>query len=101
MESERIDGTYKRVKVFGGWLVEHYRHVDGLLLAMAFVPDPSHEWLTDAQNEVKEFFSEMGGGPDVLLLRTKMADLIDKADAEGVQLSLQDAYDMATKGDQT
>lgn len=59
MEWEEIDGNHHRAKVHGGWLVKAYESVshdkslngggmqDGWdwRVAMAFVPDPSHEWV--------------------------------------------------------
>jgi len=59
MEWEAIDDYHSRAKVFGGWLVKTFENVvhadpfnqgqgmvDGwdLRVAMAFVPDPKHEW---------------------------------------------------------
>lgn len=55
-EWEDIDNYHKRCKVFGGWLVKCYEDVYenresiGMncgwqwRIAMAFVPDPNHEW---------------------------------------------------------
>ena len=55
-EWETIDSYHFRAKVIGGWLVkvtEDVSHPDGYgaasngwdwRIAMAFVPDPSHEW---------------------------------------------------------
>ena len=56
MEWEEIDENHHRAKVHGGWLVKTYESVfhqsdingmqDGWdwRVAMAFVPDPNHEW---------------------------------------------------------
>ena len=55
-EWETIDGYHFRAKVIGGWLVkaaEDVSHIDEYgsvisgrdwRIAMAFVPDPNHEW---------------------------------------------------------
>ncbi len=57
MNFEKIDDEHERAKVFGGWLVKTYtdvHHLDNGIsaggegwdwrVAMAFVPDPDHEW---------------------------------------------------------
>lgn len=56
MEFEEIDAYHQRAKVHGGWLVKAHEPVahstdsngmqDGWdwRVAMAFVPDPKHEW---------------------------------------------------------
>ncbi len=55
---EQIDDSHQRAKVFGGWLVKSFENVyhaemtdhhsggEGWdwRVAMAFVPDPKHEW---------------------------------------------------------
>lgn len=53
---ERIDDYHSRAKVHGGWLVKVCENVVHVLddrgmdcgwdyrIAMAFVPDPKHEW---------------------------------------------------------
>ena len=62
MEWEVIDNYHLRTKVFGGWLVKAYEHVEHATYAegnsywareqsqemnitMAFVPDLNHEWI--------------------------------------------------------
>ena len=59
-EWEEIDQYHQRAKVFGGWLVKatedviHNTEWQGMVggwdwrIAMAFVPDPQHEWAIDA-----------------------------------------------------
>ena len=54
MTWEEIDGYSERAKVFGGWLVRCYEpYWDGdqqyeyRYVAMAFIPDPNHEWEID------------------------------------------------------
>ena len=56
MEWEEIDSHHQRAKVFGGWLVKADEPVSHVMIegdvdsgwdwrvAMAFVPDPRHEW---------------------------------------------------------
>ena len=56
LEFEHIDPHHQRAKVPGGWLVKAFEGVthatidQGMVdgwdwrLAMAFVPDPNHEW---------------------------------------------------------
>jgi hypothetical protein len=51
---EDIDNYHRRAKVFGGWLVKTFEDVHRTdkfeptgydwRVAMAFVPDPNHEW---------------------------------------------------------
>jgi len=55
-EFEQIDNWHTRAKVPGGWLVKatesvvHVTDINGIddgydwRIAMAFVPDPKHEW---------------------------------------------------------
>jgi len=58
MTWEEIDNNHQRAKVFGGWLVKAYEDVyhkteSGMdsgwdwRIAMAFVPDPGHEWMLE------------------------------------------------------
>jgi len=56
MNWEQIDDCHQRAQVFGGWLVKTFTdvvHLEGdyekrdgwdWRVAMAFVPDPNHEW---------------------------------------------------------
>ena len=60
---EKIDDYHKRAKVQGGWLVkaiENVAHMNGYRpditgfdyrVAMAFVPDPTHEWVIEVPEE--------------------------------------------------
>lgn len=43
-EWETIAPGVMRAKVFGGWIVENFT---AFSTAMAFVPDPNHEWVID------------------------------------------------------
>lgn len=60
MEWEHIDGHHQRAKVIGGWLVKAFEDVThgdcgpygnekgsgwDWRVAMAFVPDPNHDWV--------------------------------------------------------
>ena len=57
MEWEHIDPYHQRCRVYGGWLVKAFEDVghpsecSGLVpgwdlrVAMAFVPDPTHQWV--------------------------------------------------------
>ena len=61
LEFEVIDDHHQRAKVIGGWLVKAYEDVTHVLpgqglqsgwdwrVAMAFVPDPNHEWTIDEE----------------------------------------------------
>ena len=59
---EKIDDYHVRAKVFGGWLVKSFESVHHWVngqfhwgrdwrVAMAFVPDPNHEWNIDYASE--------------------------------------------------
>jgi hypothetical protein len=62
MEWESIDNFHLRTKVFGGWLVKAYEHVEHgtyvseqgyfareqsqeMTVSMTFIPDTNHEWV--------------------------------------------------------
>lgn len=59
MNWEQIDAYHQRAEVFGGWLVKSYEdvmHTDSsnaqyngydFRVAMAFIPDPAHEWVVE------------------------------------------------------
>jgi hypothetical protein len=56
---EQIDNYHQRAKVPGGWLVKTFENVTHVTehsgmndgwdwrVAMAFVPDPNHEWVIE------------------------------------------------------
>jgi len=61
MKWESIDNFHERAKVFGGWLVKAYTHIEHatyigeqgywardqsqeMQITMTFVPDVNHEW---------------------------------------------------------
>ena len=62
LKIEQIDNNHQRLKVFGGWLVKAYTPVVHMMpdqgfqegwdwrIAMAFVPDPKHEWKIKKSN---------------------------------------------------
>lgn len=47
------DHQNRRLKVFGGWLVQdgHYVKWKHLSLGLVFVPDPAHEWVLPGKEE--------------------------------------------------
>ena len=86
-EFEDIDGEHSRAKVFGGWIVRsveavfHLRETEtesefvsgwDWRVAIAFVPDPGHEWnLKDNEEEVPELLAGTAQALDKLTLHTE------------------------------
>ena len=47
-KGESVDGSIRRLKVFGGWIVHSsdiiQRDSDAMSESMVFIPDTTHEW---------------------------------------------------------
>jgi len=82
-EFEEIDDNHSRAKVFGGWIVKTFEdvfHVNETdsgsgwdwRVAIAFVPDPGHEWnLKDNEEEVPELLAGTTQALNKLTLHTE------------------------------